>query len=230
MRKRCDRRSPPMSTRTAACRSAWRRRSAGCRSAISSPIWGILASRSSESTRRPTAKSRMHRLGCRRKRCRPAHRAGDDGLPVRSAAPVFPGYGSRRCSARVRRESCSARVRREKGIDSRRIEDAVADGWLSVTAVQVTERFPRSLGRGEIEAIQLALDAESALLIMDDRLARREAMRRGLDYLPGHRWPAPSGRAAIRRRRCGTAAAADGNGGVSHLPGTLEPVPVVKFC
>ena len=74
-------------------------------------------------------------------------------------------------------------MRREKGIDSRRIEDAVADGWVSVTAVQVTERFPRSLGRGEIEAIQLALDAESALLIMDDRLARREAMRRGLDYL-----------------------------------------------
>lgn len=70
-----------------------------------------------------------------------------------------------------------------EGIDSRRIEDAVADGWLSVAAVQVTERFPRSLGRGEIEAIQLALDAESALLIMDDRLARREAIRRGLDYM-----------------------------------------------
>ena len=49
--------------------------------------------------------------------------------------------------------------------------------------MQVTERFPRSLGRGEIEAIQLALDAGSALLIMDDRLARREALRRGLDYM-----------------------------------------------
>ena len=78
----------------------------------------------------------------------------------------------------VRRE-CAAK----EGIDSRRIEDAVADGWLSVAPVQVRERFPRSLGQGEIEAIQLALDAESALLIMDDRLARREAMRRGLDYL-----------------------------------------------
>ena len=31
--------------------------------------------------------------------------------------------------------------------------------------------------------MQLALDAESALLIMDDRLARREAMRRRLDYM-----------------------------------------------
>ena len=77
------------------------------------------------------------------------------------------------------RHECVAK----EGLDSRRIEDAVADGWLSVAAVQVTERFPRSLGRGEIEAIQLALDAESALLTMDDRLARREAMRRGLDYM-----------------------------------------------
>lgn len=45
------------------------------------------------------------------------------------------------------------------GADSRRIEEAAADGWLSFAAVQVTERFPRSLGRGEVEAIQLALDA-----------------------------------------------------------------------
>lgn len=34
---------------------------------------------------------------------------------------------------------------RKEGIDSRRIEDAAAEGWLGVVAVQVTDRFPRSL-------------------------------------------------------------------------------------
>ena len=67
--------------------------------------------------------------------------------------------------------------------DTRRIEAAVADGWLVKTAVQVSNRFPRSLGRGEIEALQLAVDNESSLLVMDDRLARREAMRLGLDFI-----------------------------------------------
>ena len=68
------------------------------------------------------------------------------------------------------------------GADSRRIEQAASEGWLNVVSV-ATMRNPPSLGIGETEAIQLALETEKALLIMDDRLARREATRCGLDYI-----------------------------------------------
>ena len=40
-----------------------------------------------------------------------------------------------------------------------------------------------SLGSGEAEALQLALETDNALLVIDDRLARREALRLGLNYL-----------------------------------------------
>ena len=69
------------------------------------------------------------------------------------------------------------------GADSRRIEQAASDGWLNVVSVATKRSHPPSLGIGEVEAIQLALETEKALLIMDDRLARREATRRGLDYI-----------------------------------------------
>ena len=72
------------------------------------------------------------------------------------------------------------------GEDSRRIEQAVRDGWLSVVSVNLertSQRFSSSLGRGETEAIQLALETTQSLLIVDDRLARRQAMRCGLTYL-----------------------------------------------
>ena len=72
------------------------------------------------------------------------------------------------------------------GEDSRRIEQAVRDGWLSVVSVNLertSQRFSSSLGRGETEAIQLALETTQSLLIVDDRLARRQAMRCGLAYL-----------------------------------------------
>ena len=69
------------------------------------------------------------------------------------------------------------------GADSRRIEQAASEGWLNVVSVATKRSHPPSLGIGEVEAIQLALDTEKALLIMDDRLARREATRRGLDYI-----------------------------------------------
>ena len=72
---------------------------------------------------------------------------------------------------------------RKPGADSRRIERAASEGWLNVMSVATVRSRPPSLGIGEIEAIQLALDTESALLIMDDRLARREATRRRLDYI-----------------------------------------------
>ena len=69
------------------------------------------------------------------------------------------------------------------GADSRRIEQAAREGWLNVVSVATRRSRPPSLGIGEIEAIQLAMETEKALLIMDDRLARREATRRGLDYI-----------------------------------------------
>ena len=73
--------------------------------------------------------------------------------------------------------------REKAGEDSRRIEQAVNEGWLAVVSVAERRPLPPSLGSGEVEAIQLALESEQALLIMDDRLARREAMRNGLDYI-----------------------------------------------
>lgn len=73
--------------------------------------------------------------------------------------------------------------REKPGEDRRRIEQAANEGWLEVVSVTVRQPFPRSLGRGEVESIQLALESTPALLIVDDRLARREAMRRGLDYI-----------------------------------------------
>ena len=76
--------------------------------------------------------------------------------------------------------------RQKPGEDRRRIEQAANDGWLSVVTVTVehaSRRFSPSLGRGEIEAIQLALVTTQSLLIMDDRLARRQAMQCGLEYI-----------------------------------------------
>ena len=69
------------------------------------------------------------------------------------------------------------------GADSRRIEQAASEGWLNVVSGATKRSHPPSLGIGEVEAIQLALETEKALLIVDDRLARREATRRGLDYI-----------------------------------------------
>ena len=73
--------------------------------------------------------------------------------------------------------------RRKQGEDSRRIERAVEEGWLRVKPAMNAGHFPPSLGRGEVEAMQLAVDTGQALLVLDDRLARREAKRRGLDYI-----------------------------------------------
>ena len=73
--------------------------------------------------------------------------------------------------------------RDKAGEDSRRIEQAANEGWLDVVSVPAGRPLPPTLGSGESEAIQLALDTENALLIMDDRLARREAMRHGLSYI-----------------------------------------------
>ena len=97
--------------------------------------------------------------------------------------------------------------RRKAGEDSRRIERAANEGWLEVVSLTATRWFSPSLGNGEIEAMQLALETKKAMLLMDDRLARREAMRHGLDYigtvrmlnLAQHRSIIDSAEATIRR-------------------------------
>ena len=77
-----------------------------------------------------------------------------------------------------------AECRGKEGLDRTRIEKAVEDGWLRVKSAPPSDApFPPSLGPGEVEAIQLAESTKGALLIMDDRLARREAQRRQLAYV-----------------------------------------------
>lgn len=71
----------------------------------------------------------------------------------------------------------------KQGTDSQQIQQAQAAGWLVVTSVTRRHAFPMSLGDGKAEAMQLALDTASTLLILDDQLARREAMRLGLNFI-----------------------------------------------
>lgn len=75
------------------------------------------------------------------------------------------------------------------GEDTLRIVDAVQEGWLQVEPppTNPTSRVPphlvRHLGRGEVAAMESALAAEHALLIVDDRIARRASMKLGLDFV-----------------------------------------------
>ncbi|HIO93201.1 MAG TPA: hypothetical protein EYG68_10225 [Leucothrix mucor] len=71
----------------------------------------------------------------------------------------------------------------KEAVDSQRIQQAIDEGWINPVSVTVKQSFPVSLGAGEIEAMQLALDNEATLLIMDDRLARRQAMVLELNYI-----------------------------------------------
>ena len=64
------------------------------------------------------------------------------------------------------------------GQDADRITIAIKDGWLVVkTAPKFQLPVPNALGAGELDSIQLALQSpETSLLIVDDRLARRQAL------------------------------------------------------
>lgn len=78
------------------------------------------------------------------------------------------------------RVECFAR----EGADARRIERALEAGWLLVRAAPASSSaYPPSLGAGEVEAMRLGESIEDALLIVDDRLARREAHRRQVAYM-----------------------------------------------
>lgn len=63
------------------------------------------------------------------------------------------------------------------------ISAAVAAKWLEVCPVTPPQGFPPSLGDGEQAAMQLAATLPDSLLLMDDRLARREALQRKLHFV-----------------------------------------------
>ena len=71
------------------------------------------------------------------------------------------------------------------GVDAQRIEASIKDGWLVVNARGKQSRpLTPSLGVGESDSIRLALETpENSLLIMDDRLARRYSLRKGLNIV-----------------------------------------------
>ncbi len=110
-----------------------------------------------------------------------------DAGPLIALAKVDALFVAQRLFARLQiPEAVWSECRGKPGDDSRRIEQAGRDGWLRVvklTPEATRKRFPPSLGRGEIEALQLAMETRPSLLIVDDRLARRQALQLGLDYI-----------------------------------------------
>ena len=82
-------------------------------------------------------------------------------------------------------ESVRSEYRSKPGADTGRIDDAIADGWLVVKSTSTPSLcLSPSLGIGESDSIRLAMeDADASLLIIDDRLARRYALRVGLNVV-----------------------------------------------
>lgn len=82
-------------------------------------------------------------------------------------------------------ESVRAECNAKPGSDVQRIDAAVEAGWLCVQRdLAPPEVLSPGLGAGETNSICLALRApEETLLILDDRLARRYALRRGLNFV-----------------------------------------------
>jgi predicted nucleic acid-binding protein len=71
------------------------------------------------------------------------------------------------------------------GLDTDRIAIAIKDGWLVVKVVPKLQRsVANALGAGELDSIQLALQSpKTSLIIIDDRLARRQALEYGLNII-----------------------------------------------
>jgi predicted nucleic acid-binding protein len=78
----------------------------------------------------------------------------------------------------VKTECCA-----KPGTDADRITAAIAQKWLMVTPVALVNAPAAQLGRGERQALALAQARPSALFLVDDRLARREAARLGLPFI-----------------------------------------------
>jgi len=83
--------------------------------------------------------------------------------------------------AEVVRHECLAKP----GTDSQRIEAAIDEGWLVTFPPGVaTEPLSPSLGAGESDSIRFALQSpDESLLIVDDRLARRFALKQGINIV-----------------------------------------------
>lgn len=82
-------------------------------------------------------------------------------------------------------ESVRAECSEKAGADSQRIGSAIEAGWLSIQrAPKPAKALSSSLGAGESDSIRLAIkNPEDTLSILDDRLARRYALRRGLNLV-----------------------------------------------
>jgi predicted nucleic acid-binding protein len=82
-------------------------------------------------------------------------------------------------------ESVRREYRVKPGEDTRRMDAAITVCWLVVRSVP-TSSGPLSpgLGLGESDSIRLAIeDPDGSLLILDDRLARRYALSKGLNLV-----------------------------------------------
>ena len=96
--------------------------------------------------------------------------------------PMLRGLFSQICVTGSVRDECLAKA----GTDAQRIGAAISEGWLRVQLVKKNAGQPLSpsLGIGESDSIRFALEAlESALLIVDDRLARRYALQKGVSIV-----------------------------------------------
>ena len=82
-------------------------------------------------------------------------------------------------------ESVKEECQGKPGIDAQRIETAVDEGWLMISPQDPgTVSLSPALGAGESDSIRFAHGTrEESLLIVDDRLARRYALKQGLNIV-----------------------------------------------
>lgn len=82
-------------------------------------------------------------------------------------------------------ESVKCECLSKPGKDAQRIETAIDEGWLLIFPPgHIAEPLSPSLGAGESDSIRYALKSpEDSLLIVDDRLARRFAIKQGINII-----------------------------------------------
>ena len=82
-------------------------------------------------------------------------------------------------------ESVKCECLGKPGIDGHRIETAIDEGWLLIFPPgAVTKPLSPSLRAGESDSIRYALESpDESLLIVDDRLARRFALKQGINIV-----------------------------------------------
>ncbi len=82
-------------------------------------------------------------------------------------------------------ESVKRECLAKPGKDRQRIETAIDAGWLVIFSPELaSEPLSPSLGAGESDSIRYALKSpHKSLLIVDDRLARRFALKQGINIV-----------------------------------------------